>query len=146
MEGRDTSPSIIEIHLKLINKEAKLMTSLDEHHSYDTCNCSYGDLLRPKNQHFQQNHGNTGNWNGKKATQYSNQFNRSDSWQSPLDQWSPQHDDSHTKQWRWFGCHRRWLWFVYYTHGIYLSIFTYLTIELAYKVLDKYSEKLYLSL
>lgn len=86
---------------------------------------------RPKNQQFQQNHGNTANWNRNKATQYSNQFNRSDPWQSPLDQWSPQHDDLQTIQWRWLGGHRRWLWFLYYTHGLYLSIFTYSAIELA---------------
>ena len=72
VEGRDVSPSIVEIHEKLINKEAKLLAMITSPPSFVpiTANVASSKPKQFNNQHYRGN-GSNSNWNGNKSQQHS---------------------------------------------------------------------------
>ncbi|CAN6824821.1 unnamed protein product [Brassica oleracea] len=68
VEGRDISPSIIEIHEKLINKEAKLLALAATIPSAAPVSAHMA-TSRPKTQHYNQPRGSQQNWNNHRPKQ-----------------------------------------------------------------------------
>lgn len=73
IEGRDTSPSIIEIHEKLINKEAKLVAVSQPSATPIPITANVASARPKNNQTYNKGNNNT-NWNnGYKPNNYSSQ-------------------------------------------------------------------------
>lgn len=75
VEGREISPSIIEIHEKLINKEAKLL-ALTASSSSAAPVSAHMAASRPKHQQSNQARGNHQQWNNYRPNQSMPQASR----------------------------------------------------------------------
>ena len=80
VEGRDTTPSIVEIHEKLINKEAKLLSmNATTLNTIPVAANVATSRPRQNNNYNQQYRFHNSNWNNNKPQQHYNNASRHDS-------------------------------------------------------------------